>query len=340
MHVLFGLYRGDGLGLSELRRRVGAASPAKSAVDRRYQLIRFAANAGLPKVQPPDRFGGLFLLRPVRSTIMEARGTGQLIDQQTRTSAIPGLAFSESEYEMAAADWHYHENGIFTFVTQGALRLGNRREVYDCPADTLLFHSWQEPHYNAKPAGATRGFQVSVDDSWREKFELQPGRLPGAAKVDRPDIRLLFYRLYQEVRRFDEVSDLAIEGLLLETFQLMQPAPRLPVRGTPAWVARVRAILQEEHERPVSLQELARTADVHWAHLSRDFRRYFRCNFGEYLRQIRVERSLPLLRKGELTLAEIALLCGFADQSHFTRTFRQHMGVTPHQFRNAVHPQR
>lgn len=337
MHVLLGLYRGDGVRLSELRRRVGAASPPKGIVDRRDQLISFCGEFLVRRtIGHRTDFGGLFFLRPVTSSIMDARGTGQLIDQQTRTAAIPGLTFSESEYEMAAADWHYHENGIFTFVTQGALRLGNRREVYDCPADTLLFHSWQEPHYNAKPAGATRGFQVSVDHTWREKYDLQPGRLPGATKVDSPDVRLSFYRLFQEVRRFDDDSELAIEGLLLETFQLMQPAPRLPMRGTPAWVARVRAILHETTDETISLQNLARAADVHWAHLSRDFRRYFRCNFGEYLRQIRVERSLPLLRRGELTLAEIALLCGFADQSHFTRIFRQHLRITPRQFQRLM----
>jgi AraC family transcriptional regulator len=266
---------------------------------------------------------------------MDARGTGQIVDRQARTVSFGGLTFTEAEYEMAAVDWHYHENAVFTLVTSGALRLGNRREVFDCPPDSLLFHSWQEPHYNAKPAGATRGFQVSVDQSWGREFALAPGRLPSAARLDRPDVRLLFYRLFREVRRQDDLTQLTIDSLLNEVFGFMQPAPT-PARGIPAWVAQARELLHDYRDRTLSLQELALVLGVHWAHLSRDFPRYFRCNFGDYVRKVRVERSLPILRRTEVPLAEIALSCGFADQSHFTRCFKKFMGITPKQFRRLV----
>ncbi|NJM53248.1 MAG: helix-turn-helix transcriptional regulator [Blastocatellia bacterium] len=76
--------------------------------------------------------------------------------------------------------------------------------------------------------------------------------------------------------------------------------------------------------------------DVHWVHLSRDFPRYFRCNFSEYVRKIRVEKSLNLLRNQQLALTEIALICGFADQSHFIRSFKQFHGITPKKFRQII----
>ncbi|HEX6187366.1 MAG TPA: helix-turn-helix transcriptional regulator, partial [Pyrinomonadaceae bacterium] len=68
----------------------------------------------------------------------------------------------------------------------------------------------------------------------------------------------------------------------------------------------------------------------------RSFSRYFRCTLGEYVRHIRVQRSLELMPRRNLTLTEIATTCGFADQSHFTRSFKQIMGVRPSTYRRLL----
>ena len=47
----------------------------------------------------------------------------------------------------------------------------------------------------------------------------------------------------------------------------------------------------------------------------------------------RIERARQLLRTGDLALKEIAATCGFSDQAHMTRAFRQSYGVTPRRFR-------
>lgn len=70
-------------------------------------------------------------------------------------------------------------------------------------------------------------------------------------------------------------------------------------------------------------------------HLSRDFHKYFHCNLGEYLRELRVEKSLKLLNEYE-SLSEVALECGFSDQSHFIRCFKENIGVTPLKYKNLL----
>ncbi|WP_258001471.1 helix-turn-helix domain-containing protein, partial [Fischerella thermalis] len=49
----------------------------------------------------------------------------------------------------------------------------------------------------------------------------------------------------------------------------------------------------------------------------------------QYVIQQRVEKSKQLLKQGKVTITDIALQCGFANQSHFTKHFRQITGVTP-----------
>lgn len=67
------------------------------------------------------------------------------------------------------------------------------------------------------------------------------------------------------------------------------------------------------------------------------FCRLFKQSMGTtphtYIVQKRIERSRQLLKKKDLTIAQISLECGFANPSHFAKCFRKHMGTSPHQFR-------
>ncbi len=74
-------------------------------------------------------------------------------------------------------------------------------------------------------------------------------------------------------------------------------------------------------------------AGVHRVHLSREFRRHFSITVGEFLRRKRVEHACHLVSKTNEPLADVAMTCGFSDQSHFSATFRRQVGLTPGRFR-------
>ncbi len=109
----------------------------------------------------------------------------------------------------------------------------------------------------------------------------------------------------------------------------------------------------EEIAHGLSLRQLTRVTDFIRADLSQDlslaslatqtgfsayhFARLFRQTVGEsphqfVLRQ-RLETACHLLETTDMSLAQMALECGFANQSHLTRLFRQRFGLTPHAFR-------
>jgi transcriptional regulator GlxA family with amidase domain len=54
-----------------------------------------------------------------------------------------------------------------------------------------------------------------------------------------------------------------------------------------------------------------------------------------YLMRRRLERTMELLAGTDLPLSEIALALGFSDQSHCARRFRQHLGISPREYRRA-----
>jgi AraC family transcriptional regulator len=258
---------------------------------------------------------------------------GQFYGQTSQRLELNGLTITDTEYSYEFIDWHYHAYSHFELTMRGETCAGNRRDTFYCSADTLLFHNCQEPHYNVKPAGRTRGFQLEIAPAWSQQFELNGQALPDSTNVRHPGVKLLYYNIYKESKLADDVSALSIDALLLNMLTTMRGEAGRAAKQQPAWVKTIDELLRENFLQPPSLQTIAAELNLHWAHLSREFPRYFHCNFGAYLRQIRIEKSLALLRDRNLSLTDIALQCGFADQSHFIRCFREFLGVTPKAFR-------
>ena len=108
-----------------------------------------------------------------------------------------------------------------------------------------------------------------------------------------------------------------------------------PVRGglPPRVLRRVREHIDANVEQRISLEALAKLADLSVWHFARAFRQSVGVTPHNYLIQRRVERTLELLSGTELPLSEIALAAGFADQSHCARRFREHVGMSPREYR-------
>lgn len=104
--------------------------------------------------------------------------------------------------------------------------------------------------------------------------------------------------------------------------------------GAPRWLGSVLEILHEEFDRPLTLERIAREVGLHPVHLSRAFRHYHGEGIGQYLTGVRVRFAAGKLGRSAMPIAQIALLAGFSDQSHFTRVFRRHTGFTPGSFRH------
>jgi AraC family transcriptional regulator len=68
-------------------------------------------------------------------------------------------------------------------------------------------------------------------------------------------------------------------------------------------------------------------------HLARTYRRHRRQTVGDRIRELRLDHACRWLATTCDSIADIALRCGFADQSHLARLMRRRLGVTPSQYR-------
>ena len=76
---------------------------------------------------------------------------------------------------------------------------------------------------------------------------------------------------------------------------------------------------------------------MHPSYLSREFSKYFdNLSFGEYIRKLRIEKAIELLKTSRCKLSEISYLTGFSDQSHFNRVFKSFTGMTPLEYKKSM----
>jgi AraC-like DNA-binding protein len=261
---------------------------------------------------------------------------GQFFGETNNTMNISGVTLTDTEYTHEKVDWHYHENAYFTLILEGSVIEGNKKEVYQCPAGTLLFHNCQEAHYNVKPKGFTRGFHIEISPGWFKTNEMDLLGLEGSINLFHPEIKIGAYSIFREYKMNDGASEVAIHSLLINALSQMSNTQEGPSKTIPSWVIMLREMLNDDFSEEWTLISLSNTLGIHPVHLSRSFAKYFGCNIGEYLRMIKIQRALFMLSDKDLSLSDIAYDCGFADQSHFTRCFKAVNHLKPSQFRNIL----
>lgn len=102
----------------------------------------------------------------------------------------------------------------------------------------------------------------------------------------------------------------------------------------------LRAAIELAHERcctPLRVAELAAAASMSTDRLERAMRRALGVSPKQYVLRLRAERAAALLATTDRPIAEIAARCGYYDQSQLGRQFRDHVGVTPSEFRSQHH---
>lgn len=111
-------------------------------------------------------------------------------------------------------------------------------------------------------------------------------------------------------------------------------APAVPHEGLHDGLKRALAYLRDHAAEPVTLGDLARQAHVSQSHLGFLFRSELGTTFKLLLQQLRIEHAKQLLRGGQrLRITDVALQVGFGDLSHFEKSFRRVVGVSPRSYR-------
>lgn len=123
---------------------------------------------------------------------------------------------------------------------------------------------------------------------------------------------------------------LAVVAHCALTYGGCDPRPR-KIRGglSNAQVEQAKAFLAEHLGGDILLADVARVTGLSRGHFIRAFALTTGITPHRWLQRHRVEKAKSLLLESNVTIAEIALACGFADQSHLTRSMKLLLGINP-----------
>jgi len=135
---------------------------------------------------------------------------------------------------------------------------------------------------------------------------------------------------------FSDGIALAFFAHIASKYARLTGAPVLDGVLAPWQLRRLTEWVEAHLDRSVSIADLAGLANLSRTHFARMFRRSFGTSPHQWLLSRRIDRAKQLL-KGPLPLAAVAAMCGFVDQSHFTKVFTRLEGVTPGNWRRRLH---
>lgn len=120
---------------------------------------------------------------------------------------------------------------------------------------------------------------------------------------------------------------------LLGLCRTLQRASNPRRRHTEERVLRTIRFMREHLSRPISLEELARTANLSVPHYSAMFKRQVNCSPVEFLTRLRLQHACERIESSNDTIAQIGYAVGFSDPLYFSRVFRRHMSITASEYR-------
>ncbi len=162
---------------------------------------------------------------------------------------------------------------------------------------------------------------------------------PGAAANDPVMIHLracLSQALSRETPNMALVNHIAsaVSARIAERFGgLNAPAPHDSGGLAPRQLRLARDTFDSHLDGTIPLADVARRCGLSLSHFSRAFTRSTGLPPHRWLMRRRIEVAKEMLHDGSSTLVEIALSCGFSDQSHFSRAFVRQVGLTPGRWR-------
>ena len=250
---------------------------------------------------------------------------------------------SESRYASGLAQGlHVHQPAYITAVLAGGYEEeadGERRSV---TTGALLFHPAGEEHAVRFRAPVTHAFRIQLLTPMLQAARFSRASFEKTLSESGP-ARAIVHRMRRLYLHDDVLAPLQLDGLACE---LVAACAGWRTNREPSGHAaahRARELIEASLAKTPTLPDLAAAAGCHPMTVARAFRRTFGCSVGSYLRRRRLEEAAHMLRRTDLSISRVAVLNGFSDQAHLTRSLRRHTGHTPgmlRAFKTAVRARR
>ena len=135
----------------------------------------------------------------------------------------------------------------------------------------------------------------------------------------------------------EDLANLVADQLIYTSIRTDQDTQRLSIPTRIGVrhpkLGQVIRMMEQNIEEPISPATLARDVDMSTRQLERLFRRYLNRSPKRYYMELRLGKARNLLMQTDMSVINVALACGFASPSHFSKCYRAHYATTPYRER-------
>ena len=240
-----------------------------------------------------------------------------------------GIAVVETEYQKKVYEgWHSHNNAHITLFLKGGTTEKRKNFSETVGPGSLLFYHSEELHLNQNTLFPSKNINIEIEENLLKELQLSEATIEKSIQ-NTTLTKFIILKIFKESLVADTFSGDTITMLFS---QLSNTSHLERFEKSPFWVKSLNELLNDCWNENPNLQDLSQILNLNPITISKHFPKYFGCTLGEYMRRIKINRSLSLIQSKNTNLTEISFQCGFSDQSHFIRTFKNQTGFLPKQF--------
>lgn len=229
---------------------------------------------------------------------------------------------------------HHHEHAFLSFLLDGEYSEGDKQQWRDCHENTVTWHPRNDQHAVRHGTRPVTSLQVEFLEDEIEQISIRHHFPALRTSARMPSLRYHIQSLVEEINTGDEWSEWAIRGGLLQIFSTLGRYENRQRGLSPeSVVSHVNAVIEDACPETPDEQALTSGCGAGISHVAAIYRQMTGESIASVVRRRRISRACELLTTKDMPLAEVAVECGFYDQSHFTRMFSKLMKCTPGHFR-------
>ena len=239
---------------------------------------------------------------------------------------------------------HYHEEAEILAVTGGEVLIEAGASSLKCrQGDLLVFY----PNTLHQVSAESEAAEIA-SLSYKTDLTLPAGRFAQVVggfclfKEDHPEyaeLCSLFGRISSVFDSDRSTQELEVTALLLLLSAVLIREGVMTPADSKKGESRLQpalAFIEENYNGCIKISDLEKLLNLSKEHIIRLFKAETGKTPAEYVLDIKIKRSMELLKEGELSVTEISSALGFSSPSHFSKTFKSRLETTPRQYQKSL----
>lgn len=220
-------------------------------------------------------------------------------------------------------------NGTFTFVEDG-------KPITARAGDTVILDCYKPHEYYTNDSFESIWIHISGANSFDLFEEIEKGNSNLVKCRDIHHVKKLIFRIYDSIRGVNPPSELNMSLDIYKLFAELLNPQSIKSKGEKNYEDNIQEIqnyIAENLNEKLTVQNLADRTLMSISHFSRVFKQQTGFSPYEYVLLTRLNKAKYLLKKTEMSVAEVAYETGFNSESNFICFFTENEGVSPGKFR-------